>query len=275
MSGQGGCVHCSLISSSQDDHQVQDLLPLTTFLLPGLYLLVLGLRWGTVCLSSWVQEARRERYHLAGLPPPPVYPLLPHFPWEGVIKILLAVLASILTGSLPCSLPHSQTLVINIYLFFFLSGTTDLLVFYCGYSLLPEGIQSFILSTSFAVEGLTYYSLMTPASSHSLLLLLLTVFSCSLTAALETVFEARLLKFCRSYMTLVQGCWLVLIHSLTGREAQSELWISILFTWTAAGIFLLCLLLMIITQKCCRPSLLHPPKQRSVYLILDVILVSS
>ena len=194
MSSGGGCVHCSLLTSSQgkgqDEGEQLDMFSVTTFLVPGLYMLVLGIRWGMVSLSDWLQVARCESYHLARLPPPPPRPTS-QFPWEGFIKIVLAVLASILTGSLPSSVPHSQTIIINVYIFFLLSGTTDLLVFYCGYSLLPEGLQSFILAASFAVEGLCYQSLLTPDSQHHLLLLLLLVISCSGTAALETVCDNR------------------------------------------------------------------------------------
>ena len=44
----------------------------------------------------------------------------------------------------------------TIYLFFALSGLVDILVYYCGYSVLPEGIQSFLLSLAFGVEGFLF-----------------------------------------------------------------------------------------------------------------------
>ena len=151
--------------------------PVTAFLVPGLYLLVLSLRWWTVSVCGWLEEARHHRYHLAGLPPPPPPPALSLSsrarPWEGLVKIVLAVLAASLTGVLPSSVPQSQFIIINIYIFFSLSGMVDLLVFYYGYSLLPEGLQSFILAASFAVETISYQALMTPTTSLALSLLLL------------------------------------------------------------------------------------------------------
>ena len=44
----------------------------------------------------------------------------------------------------------------TIYLFFALSGLIDILVYYCGYSVLPEGIQSLLLCLAFGVEGLLF-----------------------------------------------------------------------------------------------------------------------
>jgi hypothetical protein len=46
----------------------------------------------------------------------------------------------------------------TMYLFFALSGLVDILVYYCGYSVLPEGIQSFLLSLAFGVEGFLFSS---------------------------------------------------------------------------------------------------------------------
>ena len=76
--GGGGCLHCSLITSSmsssdseREREEMADMFPVTAFLVPGLYLLVLSVRWTTVAVSGWLQEARYQSYHLAGLPPPP------------------------------------------------------------------------------------------------------------------------------------------------------------------------------------------------------------
>ncbi len=44
----------------------------------------------------------------------------------------------------------------TVYLFFALSGLTDILVYYLGYSILPEGVQSFILGLAFSVESLMF-----------------------------------------------------------------------------------------------------------------------
>ena len=203
-------------------------------------------------MSGWLQEERDQSYHLASLPPPPS----PARPWEGLVKIVLASLSSILTGSLASTVAQSHLLIINIYIFFILSGTTDLLVFYCGYSLLPEGLQSFILAASFAVESISYQALLTsasPASSQALQLLVLVSSSCCLVAALETVLEHRLVKFCRCYFTALQASWLLQLTSLST-------WVAIIFSCHAAGLFTISISVLMMAQVCCKSS--QPPHTR-------------
>ncbi len=93
-------------------------------------------------------------------------------PWEGIIKLALTglgIVVSVAAGAASSdpSTPTSSSSVIGdeyvgnvryatVYLFFALSGLVDILVYYCGYSVLPEGIQSFILSLAFSVEALLF-----------------------------------------------------------------------------------------------------------------------
>ncbi len=93
-------------------------------------------------------------------------------PWEGIIKLALTglgIVVSVAAGAASSdpSTPSSSSSVIGdeyvgnvryatVYLFFALSGLVDILVYYCGYSVLPEGIQSFILSLAFSVEALLF-----------------------------------------------------------------------------------------------------------------------
>lgn len=271
--GGGGCLHCSLLTSSvsSSDSEAEtagqlDLFPVTAFLLPGLYLTVLSVRWWTVSVSGWLQEARHHRYSLAGLPPPPppAASLTSRaWPWEGAVKIVLALLASSLTGCLPSSVPQSHWIIINIYIFFTLSGTVDLLVFYCGYSLLPEGLQSFILAATFGVETLSYHALISPATSLQLLLLLLLTSACSLTAALETVVDNRLIKFCRCFFTSLQAAWLLQLTRLS-TSSPSPTWVAVIFAWQAAGLFTISVLVLMMAQLCCKPSQRPDTRLRSV-----------
>ena len=248
-------------SSEREREEMADMFPVTAFLVPGLYLVVLSVRWTTVAVSGWLEEARYQSYNLAGLPPPPPPTALTGRarPWEGSVKIVLAVLASLLTACLPSSVPQSHLVITNIYIFFSLSGSVDLLVFYCGYSLLPEGLQSFILAATFAVETLSYQALITPATSQPLILLLLLTSTCSLTAALETVLEHRLIKFCRCYFTALQASWLLQLTSLS-TSSCSITWVAVIFTWHSAGLFLIAIFILMMAQTCCKPS--QPPHLR-------------
>ena len=154
---------------------------------------------------------------------------------------------------------QSQFIIINIYIFFSLSGLVDLLVFYWGYSLLPEGLQSFILAASFAVETVSYQALMTPATSLALSLLLLLTSTCCLAAALETVLDNRLIKFCRCYLTSLQSAWLLHLTSLS-TSSHSTTWVAIIFSWHAAGLFTISISVLMMAQVCCKSS--QPPHTR-------------
>ena len=76
----------------------------------------------------------------------------------------------------------------TIYLFFALSGLMDVVVYYCGYSVLPEGIQSFILSLAFIVEGVMFslrlrFEGYLEQQVH--LLLVTAIFSCAFACIME------------------------------------------------------------------------------------------
>ena len=94
-------------------------------------------------------------------------------------------------------------LLLSLYLFFLLSGLVDVVVFYCGYSILPEGIQSFILTLAFAMEAVIFHAI-SPTSAHHLVLLLFVILACALASILEVIFENKLVKFCRTFFTMLQ-----------------------------------------------------------------------
>ena len=157
---------------------------------------------------KWIRASRYQQYQEAGLPPPPEYVMKIRrrpFPWEGFVKIVLSILVSILSGSLD----RSSLLTINIFIFFLISGVVDILIFYHGYRLLPEGLQSLLLSVSFSVTALVYFSLLDAINSQAVSLVILLTILLSLISLLETVIDNRLIKFSRSYFTLLLASWLV------------------------------------------------------------------
>ena len=107
------------------------------------------------------------------------------------------------------TLDQSNLLIINMYIFFLISGIVDILIFSHGYSLLPEGLQSLLLSASFSVAALCYFSLLDSSNSHAVSLLILLSALLALISLLETVIDNRLIKFSRSYVTLLLASWLV------------------------------------------------------------------
>ena len=161
-----------------------------------------------------MRDAKYLKYQEAGLPPPPEYLIASRrrqVPWEGLVKVVISILAAIVTGyvSLDTHVPHIKLLFINLYIIFTISGIIDLIIFYNGYSLIPEGLQSFILSGCFASESLCYFTIMTSENQHSMQIVIFLSSIISLTALLETVVDNRLIKFCRFYFTLLQGIWMI------------------------------------------------------------------
>jgi len=146
---------------------------------------------------------------------------------------------------------HNKILFINLYLFFIVSGIIDLLIFYNGYTIIPEGLQSFILSGCFSVEFLVYFTIIEDDTRHSLIFLLATSTVLSLTSLLETVVENRLIKFCRSYFTTLQGTWLLQLSSMSAASASLNTWVTIIFIWHAGSLFLFLLLVSVTSQHCC------------------------
>ena len=64
----------------------------------------------------------------------------------------------------------------------------DVVVYYCGYSILPEGIQSFILALAFIVEGIMFslrlrFEAYLEQQVH--LLLVVAVFACAFACTME------------------------------------------------------------------------------------------
>ena len=82
-------------------------------------------------------------------------------PWEGIVKLILTgmgIIGSVLAislarneddpkqqGKISESEYVSNIRYATIYLFFALSGLMDIVVYYCGYAVLPGGIQVCIL----------------------------------------------------------------------------------------------------------------------------------
>jgi len=168
-------------------------------------------------------------------------------PWEGAAKITLTIIAASTTLGLPSHGPE-LLLLLSIYLFFLLSGLVDIVVFYCGYTILPEGIQSFILTLAFAMEAVVFHAI-SPPPAHHIILLLFVVLSCALASILEVIFENKLVKFCRTFFTMLQATWLVhlgLLPSTTLSPTRAAL----IFSWHIASLFLVHLLTLLVYSQC-------------------------
>ncbi|XP_040575587.1 transmembrane protein 45B [Lepeophtheirus salmonis] len=259
----GDCWHCSLLSVQSFHLSATNMLQFSGYILPGVIFLILGLRWACHCLWDWSKKGLARDYERAALPvPSPNYQLCPAsaytLPWEGIIKLILTGLGIVISVVLGGT-PHQNRMEdyvgnirhATIYLFFALSGLTDILVYYCGYSILPEGIQSFILSVAFAIEGLIFSMRLRFESyleQQIHILLVVDIFACAFTSALEVLYDNKLIKFCRTYLCLVQGTWLIhggfIVNgednTSTGASYPEALeWVSIIFGWHVAGNFIL------------------------------------
>ena len=253
------CVHCSLItsSSSESDNTV-DMVSIVTYLLPGIFYTVLGVRWTLLQIVKWSQEAKYCQYQEAGLPPPPEYFMnlrRRHFPWEGFVKIVLSILSIIVTSALQSNVSNANILLVNIYIFFTISGLTDLIIFYNGYKMIPEGLQSLILAGCFTVTSLSYASMITSEMRQPLTLFIILTSLNTISALLETTVDNRLIKFCRTFFTLLQGTWLIQISTTS---FSSLTWVSVVFTWHAAILFLVYVTLLVTCQRCTAIKL--PPR---------------
>jgi len=186
-------------------------------------------------------------------------------PWEGIVKLVLTGLGIILSVALsqrqydPELGYVTDIRLTTMYLFFALSGLVDILVFYCGYSVLPEGVQSFILSLAFASSAVMFGSTMkkeAPVELQVHLLLVLVIVCASLSSALEVVFDNRLVKFCRTFFCFVQGTWLMHGGFLVGKDnaALSTEWITILFSWHIASTFIASVSILLISSIFLRKS---------------------
>jgi len=240
------CVNCALLVNSVGERNMVDMALVTTFLIPGVFFLGIALRWWFLLLCKWGREAQGRALQAAGLPAVPPSSHRP-LPWEGVTKIFLTIIAASMTLGLP-SHGSEILLLLSLYLFFLLSGLVDVVVFYCGYSILPEGIQSFILTLAFAMEAVIYHAI-SPTSAHHLVLLLFVILACALASILEVIFENKLVKFCRTFFTMLQATWLIhlgLLPSSTPPPTRAAL----LFSWHIASLFSVHLLTLLVYSQC-------------------------
>lgn len=256
------CIQCSLLPSSlQSSPQTPFNHQVISFLIPGVFFFLLAIRWSAILVTKWTSSAKSHQLELAGLPLPPTAGSssclqqlgVRKLPWEGMVKIGLAASATGISVYQP-ALSASTIIVISMYVMFIISGTLDVFLFYCGYSVLPEGIQSFILAASFSVEVICFHALSTPDTSHFILLLNIIVICCSASAILEVVFDNRLVKFCRAFFTLLQSSWLLHLSVLLSQEILiSPLWSSILFIWHLGSLFLLSLGVLLLSHYFSQP----------------------
>jgi len=249
------CVNCALVKHSVSEYSMISVEQVISYLVPAIFFLLLSLRWGFILLARWKKSACDQQLELARLPPTPDVcawtgcscgrPV----PWEGLVKILLCI--SAIASTLVLMFDMTNFMMLTMYGFFLISGVIDLLVFFCGYLILPEGIQSLILSFCFVVEGLTFYSLSSESVVHLHFLLLALITACSASSILELVYEARLIKYCRCFFTLLQSSWLFHTCYLVGSEVETDFeWAAIYFTWhLGLGFLITILILVMITER--------------------------
>jgi len=248
------CVTCALVKHSVSEYSTPAVEHIIAYFVPAAFFLLLSLRWGCILLARWKKYASDQQLELARLPPTPDVcawtgccnrPV----PWEGLVKIVLST--ACIATTLVLMFDMSNLMIITMYGFFLISGVIDLLVFFCGYLVLPEGIQSLILSFCFIVEALTFYSLSSESSVNLHIHLLALILACSLTSLLELVYEARLIKYCRCFFTLLQSSWLLQTGYLVGTDNFTDFeWASIYFTWhLGLGFLLTILILVFITER--------------------------
>jgi len=250
------CVNCALVKHSVSEYSTFEVKHVVSYFIPAAFFLFLSLRWSFLMVARWKRFASDHQLELAGLPPTPEVggltgcsPLCGQpLPWEGLVKIFLST--SAIGATIVLSFDSINLMIVSLYGFFLISGLIDLLVYFCGYLVLPEGIQSLILSFCFVVEGLTFHSLSSSSNLHLHLLLLAVIVLCSASSILELVYEARLIKYCRCFFTLLQASWLLHIGILSAQDKTVDIqWASIYFTWHLGIAFLLSILVLIFISQ--------------------------
>lgn len=261
------CTQCSLLQSSVSE-LTSDKEEIVLFFIPGVFFCTLAIRWSVILLCKWSLEAKTSALELTGLPPPPsntqtssVLPYLGNLPWEGLVKIFLVIVA-VGVSVTQTQLSPSIIIILSMYVMFLISGIMDIFLFFCGYSVLPEGIQSFILAVCFSVEAICFHGISTASTQHFMFLLIILIICCSFSSILEIIFDNRLVKFCRTFFSFLQSSWLMHLSILLAQDSLlSPVWTSILFIWHLSATFLLSMFLLLITHYCSRPILppLPPP----------------
>merc|ERR1711874_364780 len=89
------CTQCSLLTSEKPGpHSAHK--EAILFFIPGLFFSTLAIRWSVVLICKWRLLARTQALEIAGLPPPPLpgKGRVTRLPGEGLVKVVLAVLAA-------------------------------------------------------------------------------------------------------------------------------------------------------------------------------------
>jgi len=246
------CVNCALVKHTVSEYQILDMNKTATYFVPAVFFLILSMRWSYLLITRWRKNASDQQLHMTGLPPTPdvahwsgCRPL----PWEGISKIVMSTMAT--GATLLLSFDLSSLKIITLYGFFAISGLVDLLIFSFGYLVLPEGIQSLILSFCFVVESFVFYSLSSATTVHLHRLLILLLSASAVTSILELVYEARLIKYCRCLFTLIQSSWLFHIGMLAdSTDSINAEWAAIYLSWHIGLAFLITLVILALMSSC-------------------------
>jgi len=247
------------------------------FPLPGVVILLYGIAW------SWTYAAPKIR----GLPST----VTPHHgccrcwprlfyahPFGGLIKLGAGIVG--IAASLFVAYPDGtyryvgDAQYVTIFLFFWLSGATDVLSHYAPHCV-SRGAVRYAMGQAFFMEGLLFASgegSSDPGVRRAELLLVAAAIACGVVAVLGGVFPG--VEAFRCAAALVHGSWYVQLTVTQQIEAVRRhdpvlvtpeppashrvLWVSLAFAWHCAGAFLFLLLLLLLRRRPCKQ---HLPRQ--------------
>ncbi|XP_059166325.1 transmembrane protein 45B-like [Physella acuta] len=236
--------------------------------IPGSFFLLYGLWCAVGCLRKYFISRRQgQAYvttatHKLSCCPGKVSRL----PVEPTVKVLLS--AGGLMGELLAHLPVPPMGIVQhatMYLFFLLSGVTDLGVHF-GLPL-PHGTDFISLVLALLIEGLLFASHVhgRPELDVQLhMLLVYVIFTTAVVIALEIKFSnSALLSMARAYLMMLQGSWFWAVGVILYAHGEpntawaldnpeSSMQAAIYFSWHCAGHVIVLLVLTALMSLCYR-----------------------
>merc|ERR1712037_88196 len=88
-----------------------------------------------------------------------------------------------------------------------------------------------------------------PSPAHHLVLLFFVILSCALSSILEVIFENKLVKFCRTFFTMLQATWLIHLGLLPSTSLPPTR-AALIFSWHIAALFSVHLLTLLVYSQC-------------------------
>lgn len=238
-------------------------------ILPGFFFIVLGL-WGAYSLLIRYYRSRYNRHvdkFRANLSYPCQSGCLSKLPLEGIIKVLVTIIATI--GELATAFEDGKWTYFNnaqhisMYAFFCLNGIVDILFFYKVN--IPSGMDYATGFLAYIVEAIIFSNHLHGRTHmdtmlHTLLIYL--VYGCIISVALEARYrDSILIALNRCFFSILQGSWLFQISFILypfgaatwDQEDHDQLMmVTVIYSWHFAGAFLTLLALLFIVSKIAR-----------------------